>query len=160
MSPLLHLANLANLPVLATTQPLPTDGGGQLGGRAHLMVAVAFGLTVVFILSLVRRRQLRGKYAMLWLGVALSLLPLVVYPDLLTWVAEALGVYYEPTVLIFAVLGFLLLVTMHFSWELSRLEDRSRTLAEEVALLRAQLEEATGPPPGTPGTPVTPKSTD
>jgi hypothetical protein len=32
---------------------------------------------------------------------------------------------------------FLLIVVMHFSWELSRLEERTRTLAEEIALLRA-----------------------
>ena len=37
---------------------------------------------------------------------------------------------------------FLFLVAVHFSWELSRLEDRNRALAEEVALLRM----AVGPP--------------
>jgi hypothetical protein len=36
-----------------------------------------------------------------------------------------------------------MLVVMHYSWELSRLEERSRTLAEEVALLRHQLDELT-----------------
>jgi len=30
------------------------------------------------------------------------------------------------------------LVIIHFSWELSRLEDRTRVLAEELALLRAE----------------------
>jgi hypothetical protein len=31
-------------------------------------------------------------------------------------------------------------LTIHFSWELSRLEERTRTLAEEVALLRDDLD--------------------
>jgi hypothetical protein len=35
-------------------------------------------------------------------------------------------------------------VVVHYSWELSRLENRTRTLAEELALLRAQLEEGVG----------------
>ena len=40
----------------------------------------------------------------------------------------------------FAAIVFLFFVVVHFSWELSRLEERSRSLAEEVALLRAELE--------------------
>ena len=34
----------------------------------------------------------------------------------------------------------LLLVVMHFSYELTRMENRVRTLAEEVTLLRHRLE--------------------
>jgi hypothetical protein len=37
--------------------------------------------------------------------------------------------------------GFLFLIVVHFSWELSRSEERVRTLAEELALLRAAQEE-------------------
>ena len=59
---------------------------------------------------------------------------------MVTWVAHAVGVYYEPAIIIFGVLGFLLLISMHYSWELSRLEERGRTLAEEVALLRNEVD--------------------
>jgi hypothetical protein len=36
---------------------------------------------------------------------------------------------------------FLLLVCLHLSWEASRLEDETRVLAEEVALLRLRMDE-------------------
>ena len=39
---------------------------------------------------------------------------------------------------LFLAVGFLFFVVVHFSWELSRLESRVRTLAEEIALLRAE----------------------
>ena len=39
----------------------------------------------------------------------------------------------------------LLLIVAHFSWEISRLEDRTRTLAEEVALLNLSREEQQRP---------------
>lgn len=107
-------------------------------GRAHLVVAIALVAVLLFFLSLVRRGQLRGKYAMLWLAVGLAMVPLAVRPSLLTWVAHRVGIFYEPTVLVFGLLGFLLIVCMHFSWELSRLEERTRTLAEEIALLRGE----------------------
>jgi hypothetical protein len=39
-------------------------------------------------------------------------------------------------------IGFLLVVVIQFSWELTRQEDRTRTLAEEIALLRAELQSS------------------
>ena len=46
-----------------------------------------------------------------------------------------------------AAVAFLFVLTVHFSWELSRLEERTRTLAEEVALLRDELARRNGSPP-------------
>jgi hypothetical protein len=46
---------------------------------------------------------------------------------------------------------FLLLVCMHLSWEVSRLEEETRVLAEEIALIRADRNptgEATSEPTG------------
>jgi hypothetical protein len=107
--------------------------------RAHLVVILALVVVLVAILQLLRRGHLRGKYALLWLTVGLAMVPIAAFPDVVTWIARTVGVFYEPAIIIFAVLGFLLLVSMHYSWELSRLEERARTLAEEVALLRNEL---------------------
>ena len=41
----------------------------------------------------------------------------------------------------------LLLVSVHLSWEVSRMEEETRTLAEEVGLLRMQVD-ALSPDPG------------
>ena len=113
--------------------------------RAQILWAVLGVLllgAIGIILVLVRRRRLRGKYGLLWLLVAAALVPLATIPGAVDWSARELGVYYSPTVILLAGLGLLTLLSMHFSWELSRLEERSRTLAEEVALLRSDLERA------------------
>jgi hypothetical protein len=44
----------------------------------------------------------------------------------------------------------LLVLTIQLSYEIGRLEDRTRTLAEEVALLRLQQERVTPPEGSTP----------
>jgi hypothetical protein len=107
--------------------------------RAHVVILVVAALTILFILRLVRRRQLRAKYSMLWLTVGVAVAVFAVFPDLLNPISDALGIYYEPaTFLLFATV-FLLCIVLHFSWELSRLEDRTRTLAEEQALLREEV---------------------
>ena len=51
-----------------------------------------------------------------------------------------MGVDYPPAVFLGVAVAFLLVVVVQFSWELSRLEERSRVLAEEVAFLRAEQE--------------------
>lgn len=112
--------------------------------RAHflwLALAIVLLVAIALILSLVRRRSLRGKYGLLWVSVGIALVPLALFPGMVDWTAQQLGVFYEPAVIFLAAIGLLMLLSMHYSWELSRLEERSRTLAEEVALLRGELEE-------------------
>ncbi|MFH8249105.1 DUF2304 domain-containing protein [Microbacterium sp. B2969] len=120
------------------------------------MIVVA-GLTfavavLVIILTLLVRRQLREKYAVLWLTIGLILLILSIFPELLVGLTHLLGVQL-PSNLIFALSIVLLVgVCLHLSWELSRAEDEIRRLAEETAILRAdvdelQAERGTTPPP-------------
>ncbi len=117
-----------------------------------LMAIVAFSL--LFILRLVRQRKLRGKYALLWVGVGLLLFAFAVWPDVIIPLAEWVGVEYEPAVVFGAAIAFLFLMVVHFSFELSRSEERTRVLAEEVALLRARMDEEDPPTDRTPTAPV------
>lgn len=111
------------------------------------MTATHVGAIVVAIASLVsmfellRRRQLKEKYAVLWLAVGVGMLVLGAFPVLLNEVADAVGVKDPPNLLLFAAALLLLLVCVHLSWEASRLEEKTRTLAEELALLRQKLED-------------------
>jgi len=112
--------------------------------RAHLLwllLAVVLLAAIGLILMLVRRRQLRGKYGLLWLTVGVMLIPLALFPGFVDSTAEWIGIDYPPAVIFLAAIGLLMLLAMHYSWELSRLEERSRTLAEEVALLRQKVRD-------------------
>ena len=108
--------------------------------RAHLFVFLVTIGAIFFILRLVRRRQLRAKYAMLWVSVGLVLGVLATFPVLANSAARWVGVEYQPAALLFGAVAFLFLLVVHFSWELSRLEDRSRIVAEELAMLRNRVE--------------------
>jgi hypothetical protein len=109
-----------------------------VSGKAHLFVAVVTLTSLTFIMRLVRTRRLRAKYSMLWMSVGLGLSILAASPRLLDRLSRLIGVAYSPTTLFIVALTFLLLIVVHFSWELSRLEERTRILAEEVALLRCE----------------------
>lgn len=108
--------------------------------RAHVVVLVVGVFILVFIVRLVRRGHLRAKYSMLWLFVGVGVGAFAVFPEILDHVSKFIGIAYPPaTFLLFAV-AFLLVLALHFSWELSRLEDRTRVLAEDLALLAQKLE--------------------
>lgn len=109
-------------------------------------IFVAFTLAlliVVVVLDMLRRKVLREKYAALWLVVGLATLVLAAFPQLLAEIASALGVQ-VPSNLLFALSIVLALgVCLHLSWEISVVEDETRVLAEEAAILRADLERLT-----------------
>lgn len=105
------------------------------------ITALVFGVIgSIVMFELLRRRQVKEKYAVLWLLVGMGIVVLAVFPGLLDLSARAVGVKSGPN-LLFLVTGLvLLLVCVHLSWEVSRLEDRSRALAEELGILRLELD--------------------
>lgn len=105
---------------------------------------VIAGAVVVLaaITVLLRRRKLREKYTFLWLIVGTVTLVLALFPGILRWSSELLGVQ-VPSNLLFAVaIVFLAGVCLHLSLEVTAVEDESRILAEELSVLRAQFEQA------------------
>ncbi|WP_078660735.1 DUF2304 domain-containing protein [Streptomyces sp. NRRL B-24484] len=109
----------------------------------HLTVITSITgvLVLVCILELLRRQQLREKYAAIWLGIGVVVGPLGFVPHLLDSTARRLGIASGVSLVLFAGFVLVLLVCLHLSWEASRLEAETRTLSEEVALLRAYLVE-------------------
>nr|WP_157524845.1 DUF2304 domain-containing protein [Microbacterium yannicii] len=105
------------------------------------IAGVCFALLVLaIIITMLLRRQLREKYATLWLVIGVAVLILAVFPGLLFGLSDVLG-FEVPSNLLF-VLSIVLLVgvALHLSWELSRAEEEIRRLAEESAISRGEAE--------------------
>lgn len=98
--------------------------------------------TVGMIVYLMRSRRIREKYAAAWITLAAAVVVLGAFPAVLTGMARFLGVQ-TPVNLLFLVSGAVLLVVcVQFSVEISQLEEETRTLAEEIALLRVDVDTA------------------
>ncbi len=100
---------------------------------------LAIGLCVVMVallFQLLRTRRIREKYAGVWVLLAVAVIVLGVFPRLAFWVSGLVGVE-VPSNLLFTIAFVVLLgVCIQLSSEISNLEDETRTLAEEIALLR------------------------
>lgn len=106
-----------------------------------ILLAVAL---VVAVVTMLLRRQLREKYAVLWLIIGAAVLVLGIFPQLLMWATVSLG-FQLPANLLFTLAILLLLgVALHLSWEQSQAEEEIRRLAEEVAVLRESIGRIEG----------------
>ena len=108
-------------------------------GVRVLALVVGVAISVVAV-RLLRRRTLKERYALLWMLVGVAQLVLAAVPSLLDVVADAVGVADPPNLLAFASVVFLLLICAQLTVEASALEERTRVLAEEVAMLRAEVD--------------------
>jgi hypothetical protein len=109
--------------------------------RAHILVILLTAAAIVAMIRMVRTRRLRAKYSVLWFSIGAVLAVLALWPGLLDELSDALDISYPPATFLLLAGSFLLVLLLHFSWEISRLEDRTRTLAEEHALLRQEFDE-------------------
>jgi hypothetical protein len=107
----------------------------------YLVALVGSLLILAGIVELLRRRQLGEKYAVLWLVVGVLLLIFTAFPGLLTGLSDALGVAVPTNLMFFVGILFLVGVVLHLSWEVSRLENETRKLAEDQAILRLEVEQ-------------------
>lgn len=107
---------------------------------ATILAIVTSLITLLFIVDLLRRGVLKEKYAALWLIVAGTALILSIFPGLLRWFTDLIGVEVPSNLLFFATIVVLVLVAVQLSYELSRHEAQIRRLAEEVALQQDEIE--------------------
>jgi hypothetical protein len=118
--------------------------------RANLVLGILGSVvTLGLLFEMMRRQRLREKYAVFWALVAVGTLVVAAFPALLDGVASLVGVAVPTNLLFFVASMLLLAVSVQHSSELGKLEDQTRTLAEEVALLRLQIEvQQEDPAPG------------
>lgn len=98
-------------------------------------------LVVGLLFFLLRTRRIREKYAGIWIALAAAVVLVSIFPQVAFWLSRVFGVD-TPVNLVFATaFVVLLLVCIQLSAEVSNLEEETRTLAEEIALLRLEVTE-------------------
>jgi hypothetical protein len=110
---------------------------------SYVFGVVSALLSLVVVIELLRRRHLRERHAIWWLFAGVLALIAGVFPATLTWAASLIGIAVPINLVFFVSIAILFLVCLQHSSELTRLESKTRTLAERVAIL--ELEAARRP---------------
>jgi len=96
--------------------------------------------TITIMIILMRRRRMKERFTVWWAVLSIGVVVFVVFPTLLPFVAQRLGFQTPSNFVFFVASLMLLLMSVQFSVEISQLEEKTRTLAEQLAILRAQTE--------------------
>lgn len=101
-------------------------------------------LVCTFVIIQVRHQRMKERYAALWLIIGAIIIVLGAFPNLLNGVADFVGVALPVNLLFLLSILLLMGVSIHLTLELSRLSEKTRILAEEVAILKAFQEQPEG----------------
>ena len=107
-------------------------------------VVFFLGLTVLLlavIVELVRRRTLRVEYSWLWIASCVTTIVLILRYDLLVGLTDLVGAVIPTSTLFFLCILYLALLCLHYSIRISRMTLQIKDLAQELALLRAEVAQ-------------------
>jgi hypothetical protein len=114
--------------------------------RARVLALVITFVCLLLIARQVRRRQMRATYLVVWTSLCVVVIPFIAIPGAIDQVSSWIGIYYPPATAFLLAIIVLFLISIHFSRQLTRLEERTRILAEELALLRSEAPGLTEVP--------------
>jgi hypothetical protein len=95
---------------------------------------------IFFILELIRKKTLHEAYSLLWLFFALVFLGLSVWRQGLDVISGLIGISYPPAALFLTLLIAMFLILIQFSIVISKLSENNKKLAQEVGLLKNEIE--------------------
>jgi hypothetical protein len=113
-------------------------------------------LITLLVIQLIRKRLLNEEYSILWFVTSLVLLLLAIDRHFIDRMAALIGVAYPPSLLLLGSIFAGFVLAMHFSVALSKLSEQNKRLAQEIALLRLEIEQGKLAKPASEGNDATP----
>lgn len=106
------------------------------------VVALLVAFLLFFaVFEAVRRRRLSESLTPIWLTCALAVLVLALNLRLLETMTRLIGAWTPSSTVFFFALLFLLAITLSYGVVITRLGRQVTRLAQEIAMLRARLED-------------------
>lgn len=115
---------------------------------AYILGIVAPSAVLIVVVDLLRRGKLRERHAVWWFGFGALALVGGIFPGLVDKLANLTGVELPINLVFFVAISVAFLVFLQHSSELTKLEAKTRRLAEKVAMLELELRRTRGEEPG------------
>jgi|CXWL01.1.fsa_nt_gi hypothetical protein len=100
---------------------------------------------VLIILSLIKRKNLKEEYSLLWLGFGCVFVLISIFKPLLQILASALGIIYAPSALLLMLIVSSFFILIQFSVVISKLSESNKNLIQEVGILKVELKKLKSP---------------
>lgn len=112
-----------------------------MSNESYLLGIVASLAVLAIVIEMLRRGRLRERHATWWIVAGIVSVVVSVFPQILFSVSDLLGIEVPSNLVFFSTIFILFLVCLQSSAELTRLEEKTRALAEDLAIIRADLDQ-------------------
>ena len=111
---------------------------------ANIFFLLVVVVMEVLVLVQVRNQKMKEKYAALWLIVGVIMIVLALFPKLLDSLSRLVGIETPVNLLFLLAIIMLMGISLHLTLAISKITDDMRTLAEEVAIMKALQRQPQG----------------
>jgi hypothetical protein len=107
--------------------------------RTQIMIIVVSVLLLAIVLNMVRKRQVREQYSLLWIAGCIVLLLSAVFIRRVDALSRIVGIFYPPAFLFLIAILVIVVLQVHFSVVISSLKEQSRSLTQDLGILRSEI---------------------
>lgn len=113
----------------------------MVAGRLRLLLMAAVFVYFIVVFQLLKRKTLNLKYTLLWLMSGFIMLVLVMFPQLLQFFAQLVGIAAPMNALFSVVLFCIIMILMALTAIVSKQNSRNKDLIQSVALLEKRVRD-------------------
>lgn len=108
--------------------------------RTQIVVIAVIVLAMIALVNMIKKRTLELRYALLWMVMGIGVLVFACFPGLTNMLAKAVGIGTPINMLFFIGFCFSLAIIFSLTVVISRMANRVKVLAQELALLRKEIQ--------------------
>lgn len=109
--------------------------------KLQILIVLVCVLFFGYVANLLRKKKIDFRYALGWIALELIILVLAIFPDLLVWISNKVGIADPVNMLFFFGLCLSLCMIFVLSVSLSHANERVKKLAQELAITRRMIHE-------------------
>ena len=109
--------------------------------KIHVIIIVVSICFLIYIGYLIVKGKLREEYAIFWILSSLILIIFTFWKEGLEIISKMLGVYSAPNLIFTGAIYGIFIYLLHLSVVVSKLHDKNKKLAQEIALLKNKVDK-------------------
>lgn len=107
--------------------------------KIFLIILILLG--IYMILKTIKKKKLSMKYGMYWTLVFGLMLILIIFPNIIEWLAKICGFKEAPNMLFLIAIFILFYIVFNIYTSISKLIENNKIMAQELSILKKQLEK-------------------
>lgn len=109
--------------------------------RLHILLFAAVLFTLFEVIKRVREKKLLLQYTLTWLTLLVVLLLVALFPQLLSWISDLIGIALPINMVFFLGFCFSLLIIFELTQAVSKMSVQIKDLTQKIALLDKKRED-------------------